>query len=373
MPLLCKIAAGELADLAIYGGDWPTPDGTGIRDYLHVQDLAEGHVAAMRYLAKAHGAITLNLGAGHGHSVMEVVAAFEKACGRRLTKVDGAAAAGRRRGVLRRSESRREAPQVARDARPRLDLHGRMALAEERRALLNVARLLADAASRWPERTALVDLDAAGGRREFTFEALNVTVARIAAALRARGLNRGDRVAMLMTNSWEYVAAFLAITRAGCIAVPLNTRLLAKEHAHMVSDSGARLLLAHADLLTDRESLAQIPELGCVCTDAFDTLLAEDVGERRACRTRDGRRVDLLHERDHRAAEGRDALAWIMEAGGATTRRRYLRYGDREVTIHCCAAHARVGLPHAPDARSRRRDAHVREVRPGANACDLRA
>ena len=86
VPLLCKIAAGELADLAIYGGDWPTPDGTGIRDYLHVQDLAEGHVAALRYLAKTHGSITLNLGAGRGHSVMEVVKAFETACGRRITK-----------------------------------------------------------------------------------------------------------------------------------------------------------------------------------------------------------------------------------------------------------------------------------------------
>jgi UDP-glucose 4-epimerase len=75
-----------MADLAIYGGDWPTPDGTGIRDYLHVQDLAEGHVAALRYLAKAHGSVTLNLGSGTGHSVMEVVTAFEKACGRRLTK-----------------------------------------------------------------------------------------------------------------------------------------------------------------------------------------------------------------------------------------------------------------------------------------------
>ena len=86
VPLLGRIAAGELADLAIYGGDWPTPDGTGIRDYLHVQDLAEGHVAALRYLAKAHGAVTLNLGSGTGNSVMEVVAAFEKACGRKLTK-----------------------------------------------------------------------------------------------------------------------------------------------------------------------------------------------------------------------------------------------------------------------------------------------
>ena len=55
MPLLCRIAGGELAELAIYGGDWPTSDGTGIRDYLHVQDLAEGHVAALRYLAQVAG------------------------------------------------------------------------------------------------------------------------------------------------------------------------------------------------------------------------------------------------------------------------------------------------------------------------------
>jgi UDP-glucose 4-epimerase len=86
VPLLCRIAAGELPDLSIFGSDWPTHDGTGIRDYLHVQDLAEGHVAALRYLAKAYGASTLNLGAGRGHSVLEVIAAFEKACGRRLTK-----------------------------------------------------------------------------------------------------------------------------------------------------------------------------------------------------------------------------------------------------------------------------------------------
>ncbi len=87
VPLLCKIASGELADLAIYGGDWPTPDGTGIRDYLHVQDLAEGHVAALRHLAKGPGALTLNLGTGRGSSVLDVVAAFEHACGRRVAKV----------------------------------------------------------------------------------------------------------------------------------------------------------------------------------------------------------------------------------------------------------------------------------------------
>ncbi len=86
VPVLCRIAAGELAELPIYGSDWPTPDGTAIRDYLHVADLAEGHVAALRHLAKTTGAQTLNLGTGRGHSVLEVVETFERACGRRITK-----------------------------------------------------------------------------------------------------------------------------------------------------------------------------------------------------------------------------------------------------------------------------------------------
>ncbi len=86
VPLLCRIAAGEFSDLAIYGTDWPTPDGTGVRDYLHVQDLAAGHVAALRYLADHPGAVTLNLGQGSGRSVLDVVAAFESACGRRITR-----------------------------------------------------------------------------------------------------------------------------------------------------------------------------------------------------------------------------------------------------------------------------------------------
>ena len=86
VPLLGKIATGELAELAVYGNDWPTPDGTCIRDYLHVQDLAEGHVAALKMLHQQAGALTFNLGAGRGYSVLEVVAAFESACGRKLAK-----------------------------------------------------------------------------------------------------------------------------------------------------------------------------------------------------------------------------------------------------------------------------------------------
>ena len=86
VPLLCRIAAGEFSELSIYGSDWPTPDGTGVRDYIHVDDLAQGHVAALDLLARSEGAVTLNLGMGRGYSVLEVVAAFEKACGRRIAK-----------------------------------------------------------------------------------------------------------------------------------------------------------------------------------------------------------------------------------------------------------------------------------------------
>jgi UDP-glucose 4-epimerase len=86
VPLLCHIAAGDYPELSIYGNDWPTPDGTGIRDYLHVQDLAEGHLMALKFIARTHGAVTFNLGAGRGYSVMEVVDAFEHACGRRIDK-----------------------------------------------------------------------------------------------------------------------------------------------------------------------------------------------------------------------------------------------------------------------------------------------
>lgn len=87
VPLLCRIAAGEAPQLAIYGSDWPTSDGTGVRDYLHVQDLAEGHVAALGFLSENAGAVTLNLGMGRGSSVLEVVHAFERTCGRRIARV----------------------------------------------------------------------------------------------------------------------------------------------------------------------------------------------------------------------------------------------------------------------------------------------
>ena len=82
VPYIAKVALGELPVLHVFGGDYPTPDGTGVRDYIHVMDLAEGHVAALRKLETGCGLFVCNLGTGRGYSVLEVIRAYEKASGR---------------------------------------------------------------------------------------------------------------------------------------------------------------------------------------------------------------------------------------------------------------------------------------------------
>ncbi len=81
MPYISQVAAGRLEKLSVFGGDYPTPDGTGVRDYIHVVDLAKGHLAALEKLKQAPGLITHNLGTGQGYSVLEMVNAFAKASG----------------------------------------------------------------------------------------------------------------------------------------------------------------------------------------------------------------------------------------------------------------------------------------------------
>lgn len=81
MPYVAKVAHGELPFLNVFGGDYDTPDGTGVRDYIHVMDLAEGHLAALRNIDK-YGVDAVNLGTGVGYSVLDMVKAFEKASGR---------------------------------------------------------------------------------------------------------------------------------------------------------------------------------------------------------------------------------------------------------------------------------------------------
>ena len=84
MPYVAQVAIGRRAELSVYGDDYPTPDGTGVRDYIHVSDLAEGHVAALQRLLDTPGSLTVNLGTGQGYSVLDVVQAYARASGRAI-------------------------------------------------------------------------------------------------------------------------------------------------------------------------------------------------------------------------------------------------------------------------------------------------
>jgi UDP-glucose 4-epimerase len=84
MPYVAQVAVGRRDALQVFGDDYPTADGTGVRDYIHVVDLAEGHVAALRRLFDQPGSLTVNLGTGRGHSVLEVVQAYARASGREV-------------------------------------------------------------------------------------------------------------------------------------------------------------------------------------------------------------------------------------------------------------------------------------------------
>jgi UDP-glucose 4-epimerase len=82
LPYIAQVAVGRLRELSVFGNDYPTPDGTGVRDYIHVVDLALGHLRALEKLATGPGVVTYNLGTGRGYSVLEMIAAFEEASGR---------------------------------------------------------------------------------------------------------------------------------------------------------------------------------------------------------------------------------------------------------------------------------------------------
>ena len=86
LPFVAQAAIGKYPAVRVFGTDYPTPDGTGVRDYIHVVDLAKGHVAAVKKLAEKCGLVVYNLGTGVGYSVLQVIEAFEKACGKKLAK-----------------------------------------------------------------------------------------------------------------------------------------------------------------------------------------------------------------------------------------------------------------------------------------------
>ncbi|MCL1119529.1 UDP-glucose 4-epimerase GalE [Shewanella seohaensis] len=84
MPFIAQVAVGKRETLSVFGNDYPTHDGTGVRDYIHVVDLALGHLKALEKLATKPGLVTYNLGTGQGYSVLDMVKAFEKACGKSI-------------------------------------------------------------------------------------------------------------------------------------------------------------------------------------------------------------------------------------------------------------------------------------------------
>jgi UDP-glucose 4-epimerase len=84
VPYITQVAVGKLEQLAVFGDDWPTPDGTGVRDFIHVVDLAIGHLKALDKLAANPGVVAYNLGTGQGYSVLQMIAAVEEACGRKI-------------------------------------------------------------------------------------------------------------------------------------------------------------------------------------------------------------------------------------------------------------------------------------------------
>ena len=86
MPYVAQVASGKLKEIGVFGNDYPTPDGTGVRDYIHVVDLARGHLAAIEKLTKT-GVYIYNLGTGNGYSVLDMIKAFSKACGKELPYV----------------------------------------------------------------------------------------------------------------------------------------------------------------------------------------------------------------------------------------------------------------------------------------------
>lgn len=84
LPYIAKVAAGQLECVNVFGDDYDTPDGTGVRDYIHISDLADGHIKALQKLSEHPGLVTYNLGTGVGYSVLEIIKSFEKACGKKI-------------------------------------------------------------------------------------------------------------------------------------------------------------------------------------------------------------------------------------------------------------------------------------------------
>jgi UDP-glucose 4-epimerase len=103
----CEVAVGRREKLLVFGTDYPTPDGTGVRDYIHVEDLADAHLKALEYLRKGGASTTLNCGYGHGYSVKEVIDAVERVAGHRIRVEEVARRAGDPPSLVAKSDKAR--------------------------------------------------------------------------------------------------------------------------------------------------------------------------------------------------------------------------------------------------------------------------
>jgi len=129
MPYIAQVAVGKLKELPVFGNDYPTPDGTGVRDYIHVVDLARGHLAALGALRENAGVLTVNLGTGRGYSVLEMVRAFAAASGKPVPYRVVARRPGDIAQVLCRPGARAQTARLAGAAWPRCDVRRHLALA----------------------------------------------------------------------------------------------------------------------------------------------------------------------------------------------------------------------------------------------------
>lgn len=132
----------------------------------------------------------------------------------------------------------------------------------------NVAALVWQRAQRHPGRPCVTDLDANGGARTVTYGELTQRVAALASGLAADGVTTGDRIALLLRNSMEFVETFLAIASLGAVAVPLNVRLREADFLYMLADSGSSVLVTESGLLAGAPGIRSLPNLKIVYADA---------------------------------------------------------------------------------------------------------
>jgi UDP-glucose 4-epimerase len=155
LPYVSQVAVGERTHVTVHGDDYETPDGTGVRDYVHVMDVAEGHVAALRHATSHRGLLTVNLGTGRGASVLEVISAFERACGRAIRRAHRTAPHRRCPGLLGRRAACPRPARLARPQEPGPDVRGLLALAAREPARLRRTRARARAAPPAPPAPAI--------------------------------------------------------------------------------------------------------------------------------------------------------------------------------------------------------------------------